>query len=168
MSRIEFQTEYWSPCIDIDEAGGTATVTVDGRALELANVVVEAHAVRFTLAGRHWRVPFARDGAHVHVAVAGAAFEWRPSEEAADDAGAHGASDSPDAVAPMPGKVIEVLVDAGQSVSAGDPLVLVEAMKMEQTLRATVAGTVTEIAATAGAMVALGEVLVRVEPDTDD
>ena len=92
----------------------------------------------------------------------------RPSEEAADDAGAHGASDSPDAVAPMPGKVIEVLVDAGQSVSAGDPLVLVEAMKMEQTLRATVAGTVTEIAATAGAMVALGEVLVRVEPDTDD
>ncbi|MBL0216043.1 MAG: ATP-grasp domain-containing protein [Myxococcales bacterium] len=45
-------------------------------------------------------------------------------------------------IAPMPGKVVRVLVDAGQEVAAGAALVVLEAMKMEHTVRATAAGTV--------------------------
>jgi propionyl-CoA carboxylase alpha chain len=45
-------------------------------------------------------------------------------------------------VAPMPGKVVKVLVSEGDLVAAGAPLVVLEAMKMEHTVRAAEAGTV--------------------------
>jgi acetyl/propionyl-CoA carboxylase alpha subunit len=48
-------------------------------------------------------------------------------------------------IAPMPGKVVKVLVTAGQEVAAGAALVVLEAMKMEHTVRATEAGTVREL-----------------------
>ncbi|MFT3697310.1 MAG: biotin carboxylase N-terminal domain-containing protein [Kofleriaceae bacterium] len=48
-------------------------------------------------------------------------------------------------VAPMPGKVVKVLVSKGQTVEAGAPLVVLEAMKMEHTVRATDGGTVSEL-----------------------
>jgi biotin carboxyl carrier protein len=65
--------------------------------------------------------------------------------------------------APMPGKVVRVLVRAGQEVEAGQGLVVVEAMKMQNELKSPKAGTVAELRARAGATVNAGEVLVVVE-----
>ena len=48
-------------------------------------------------------------------------------------------------VSPMPGKVVKVLVTVGQEVAVGAPLVVLEAMKMEHTVRAAAAGTVREL-----------------------
>jgi biotin carboxyl carrier protein len=48
-------------------------------------------------------------------------------------------------IAPMPGKVVKVLVGEGQEVAAGAALVVLEAMKMEHTVRAAVTGTVRAI-----------------------
>ncbi|MFC9896566.1 acetyl/propionyl/methylcrotonyl-CoA carboxylase subunit alpha [Nocardia sp. NPDC127579] len=62
---------------------------------------------------------------------------------------------------PMPGSVIAVLAEAGATVAAGDPVVVVEAMKMEHTLTAPTAGTV-EILATAGSQVRLDQPLARI------
>ena len=64
------------------------------------------------------------------------------------------------------GAVVEAHEDVavGQAVEAGDVLARVEAMKLETTLRAGVAGTVTEVHATAGAPASAGTVLVRVDP----
>ncbi|MEV0249047.1 acetyl/propionyl/methylcrotonyl-CoA carboxylase subunit alpha [Nocardia sp. NPDC050712] len=62
---------------------------------------------------------------------------------------------------PMPGSVIAVLVEPGASVDAGAPIVVVEAMKMEHTLTAPIAGTV-EILVAAGAQVRLDQPLARV------
>jgi propionyl-CoA carboxylase alpha chain len=56
-------------------------------------------------------------------------------------------------VAPMPGKVVKVLVDAGQEVAAGAPLVVLEAMKMEHTVRATSPGIVRAIHVAVGEQV---------------
>jgi acetyl-CoA/propionyl-CoA carboxylase biotin carboxyl carrier protein len=66
--------------------------------------------------------------------------------------------------APMQGTVVRVAVAEGQTVQAGDLLVVVEAMKMEQPLTAPCAGTVTGLAATAGAHVAAGQLLCTVTP----
>jgi propionyl-CoA carboxylase alpha chain len=67
-------------------------------------------------------------------------------------------------VAPMPGSILTVHVNAGQAVDAGDPIATLEAMKMEHAVVAPIAGTVAELAARAGDQVARGDVLAVVEP----
>jgi len=64
---------------------------------------------------------------------------------------------------PMPGKVVRHLVRVGDAVEAGQGVIVVEAMKMENELRAPAAGTVREIRAAEGAVVAGGAPLVVIE-----
>ena len=66
--------------------------------------------------------------------------------------------------APLPGAVTKVLVAVGDTVAEGDGLVVLEAMKMEHTLRANGAGTVTEVTAAPGQQVDVDDLLVVVEP----
>lgn len=66
--------------------------------------------------------------------------------------------------APMPGKILEVKATAGQDVKRGDPLVVMEAMKMEHTLAAPRDGKIAEVSATAGTQTSEGAVLVKLEP----
>jgi acetyl/propionyl-CoA carboxylase alpha subunit len=67
-------------------------------------------------------------------------------------------------LAPMPGLVRRVLVEVGALVTAGQPLLVLEAMKMEQTVAAP-AGVVAELRAKAGEQVSTGQVLAVVEPN---
>jgi biotin carboxyl carrier protein len=66
-------------------------------------------------------------------------------------------------VAPMPGKVLRVLVQPGQDVAARQPLVVVEAMKMENELSSPRAGRVKDVVAVEGQSVEAGRVLIIVE-----
>jgi len=63
--------------------------------------------------------------------------------------------------APMPGLVLRVLTQVGAVVAPGDPLIVLESMKMENTLRANGAGTVVEIPVQAGHAVEKGQLLVK-------
>ena len=63
----------------------------------------------------------------------------------------------------MPGKVVRVLAARGQTVAARHGVVVVEAMKMENELRATAAGTVRVVLAVAGTAVEKGAVLLELE-----
>ena len=67
--------------------------------------------------------------------------------------------------APMHGKVLVLSVVAGEKVTKGQRLAVLEAMKMEHTLTSPFAGTVTNIAVTAGSQVAEGARLMTIEPD---
>lgn len=66
--------------------------------------------------------------------------------------------------APMPGKVLEVKAKPGQEVKKGDPMIVLEAMKMEHTLAAPRDGKVAVVSAVAGAQTSEGAVLARLEP----
>ena len=66
---------------------------------------------------------------------------------------------------PMPGTVVKVLVENGQSVKEGDALIIVEAMKMETTLFAAIDGTVTEVNAKEKDQVDADFVLIKVKKD---
>jgi len=66
-------------------------------------------------------------------------------------------------LAPMPGLIVRVSVKAGDKVEAGQGLVVMEAMKMENELRATAAGTVRSVEVSAGTAVEKGALLVALE-----
>ena len=66
--------------------------------------------------------------------------------------------------APMPGLVLRIQVQPGQAVVAGQPVVALEAMKMENELRAVEAGVVRSVAVEAGQAVEKGAILVQFDP----
>ena len=63
---------------------------------------------------------------------------------------------------PMPGQVLRILVREGQAVQPGDSLVVLEAMKMEQTIRTTINGVVASVLVKIGQVVAPGQMLVEI------
>lgn len=65
--------------------------------------------------------------------------------------------------APMPGTILKVLVSAGQSVSKGDTLLILEAMKMENEITAPSDGTVSAVCVAAGDAVEVGKTLVTIK-----
>jgi 3-methylcrotonyl-CoA carboxylase alpha subunit len=69
--------------------------------------------------------------------------------------------------APMHGKVLAILVEAGAVVAKGERLAVVEAMKMEHALVAPIDGTVSEISAAIGAQVAEGAKIMTIESRED-
>jgi geranyl-CoA carboxylase alpha subunit len=120
----------------------------------------EGHALRYAIDGVQRRAQAVIDGNTLHLALAGAVFTFsEPSPYPARDKGA----DPRRARAPVTGVVAQVLVAAGDSVTAGQPLVCVEAMKMEMWLNAAAAGTVRAVHAKAKDPVAAGAVLVELE-----
>ena len=70
---------------------------------------------------------------------------------------------SGDIAAPMPGKVLQVLVQEGDVVDEAQPLVVLEAMKMENVIKASASGTVSLVAAIQGQAVEKGALLMRIE-----
>jgi biotin carboxyl carrier protein len=77
--------------------------------------------------------------------------------------GAAGGGHGQTVTAPLPGKITHVAVRAGDRVQAGDTLVVIEAMKMENEFKASAAGTIAEVRVQAGQPVNPGDVLVVLE-----
>ena len=113
-----------------------------------------------------------RVGGIVHLDLGGrsTAFRIAPPPDvdaAARGAVAHGAAGSTgpaEIVAPMPGAVLFVHVTAGASVDVGDPIVTIEAMKMEHLVTAAIAGRVVDLRARPADQVTRGQLLAVVEP----
>jgi len=83
--------------------------------------------------------------------------DWRQSASAAAAGGRQ------QVIASMPGKVVRVLVAEGDEMEAGQGLVVVEAMKMQNEMQAPKSGRVTSVTVAAGDTVAAGQVLVVIE-----
>ena len=106
-----------------------------------------------------------RDGGSLKDVVFMDGEAWYFGPRRADHAGGgHGPADG-SIMAPMPGSVIAVSVSEGDNVVRGRPLVVIEAMKMEQTLHAPFDGNVVELRVSPGTQVMEGELLMRIEGD---
>jgi 3-methylcrotonyl-CoA carboxylase alpha subunit len=114
------------------------------------------------VANGNLRVFGARTRNSILVAAGPATFEFVHIEGRAG-AARHGLA-APEVTAPMPGKVLKILVAKGESVEHGQPLVVIEAMKMETTLYAESAAVVKKINVAAGAMVDHGAVMIEFSP----
>lgn len=118
-------------------------------------VAIEARLVRIEIDGQQHAFEIARDE---RFDWAGAFAFPRVSRYPASESAASAEAAS----SPMPGKVLRILIAEGSEVKAGDPLVVLEAMKMEQTIRANAEGVVEAVLVTAGQVVAPGEALIRI------
>ncbi|MDA0925785.1 MAG: biotin/lipoyl-binding protein [archaeon] len=128
--------------------------THDGHRLEL-----HGERLKITLAdGTVHLAHAAKTGDVWWVHLNGHTFRWERMEPGATSSGHDGGL-----AAPMPGKVLEVLVDVGQSVTAGDALMVLEAMKMEHRIVATSGGVVTAVHFQANDQVAQGAALLSIE-----
>ncbi|MEE2030513.1 acetyl/propionyl/methylcrotonyl-CoA carboxylase subunit alpha [Rhodococcus chondri] len=136
-----------------DGPAHTLSVTLDGSTLA---VVLDGRRIAYRVAqvdGAVWL----SDG-HSTVSVR----ELREASVRGDDAHTGDA----DITSPMPGAVIAVPVEPGTAVTAGQTIVVVEAMKMEHALTAPIDGTV-ELFAAAGEQVKVDQLLARIAPHTD-
>ncbi|MFW6866670.1 acetyl/propionyl/methylcrotonyl-CoA carboxylase subunit alpha [Nocardioides sp. CPCC 206347] len=85
----------------------------------------------------------------------------KPKRSAGKKAGAAASGDS--VTSPMQGTIVKVAVEEGQTVAEGDVVVVLEAMKMEQPLKAHKAGTITGLSAEVGATIGNGEVVCEIK-----
>ncbi|WP_375269932.1 acetyl/propionyl/methylcrotonyl-CoA carboxylase subunit alpha, partial [Phenylobacterium sp.] len=131
-----------------------------------------ARTVRLYRDGEAVEAPIPQDGlgADVLLAQDGQIVVFEAGEAYAFEAvappalGGEGASGDGAITSPMPGKVVAVSVEAGQSVSRGQTLVTLEAMKMEHALAAPFDGVVETLSVAAGDQVSEGLVMVRLAP----
>jgi acetyl/propionyl-CoA carboxylase alpha subunit len=146
----------WEP-----RGGETYAVRCGDLRAEAQVISYESGRIRLSLDGvqRTFTITGAEDIFYVHSSEVSRAVTRLPRYP---DAGT--ASEQENHLAPMPGQVLKILVAAGQQISAGDPLVILEAMKMEQTIRASMDGVVEAVLVTQGDIVAPGDVLVHIAP----
>ncbi|MEU9160235.1 biotin carboxylase N-terminal domain-containing protein [Streptomyces sp. NPDC048424] len=152
------------PAIEARGSGGSAPgAPARGRILTRTTdtVTIELDGVthRFSHAASPEGTWLGRDGDSWHVQA------YDPVAANLSGAGRGGAETL---AAPMPGTVTVVKVAVGDKVTAGQSLLVVEAMKMEHVISAPHAGTVTELDVTPGSTVAMDQVLAVVTPDEDE
>jgi biotin carboxyl carrier protein len=151
--------------VEVRPEGHRVAVTVDGRTLEIDHVDLGGGFANLLVAGRSYDVVVSRQGSAFRVAFpeGEVLLELGPASRGGLAAPRAAASGPARILAPMPGKIVRLLVEPGQQVQADQGLVVVEAMKMENELRAPRAGRVRETSVREGQAVEMGAVLVVVE-----
>jgi acetyl-CoA/propionyl-CoA carboxylase biotin carboxyl carrier protein len=168
----------WSSWLVAVAGGEPVEVRLRGRADNAQVVVADGEPVT---AAAHWdgqdlvldtagttrRFACARDGSVLWLGVDGRAWPLTETGRLAAASTATGAAASGPLTSPMPGTVLAVRAAVGDHVTAGTPLVVVEAMKMEHTITAAVDGVVAQMYVRAGQQVALDEPLAVVDPEAN-
>ena len=144
----------------VRESKGGLQVSVNGTAYILDVQEVAAGTYRLREGDRHQTFHCVTDGGDVLFFWNGVAYRLEKDDEARPTAQRHV---SGGLETPMPGKVIKVSVSPGQRVTKGQEILVVEAMKMENAIRAPRDGTVRSVTARVGEMVAPGVVLAELE-----
>lgn len=104
-----------------------------------------------------------RLGETLWIHLDGETFTYEPEKRGSRKRKAGAGSSATDVSAPMPGKITKVVVAEGAAVTEGQLLIVMEAMKMEYSLKAAVSGTVKSVKCKTGDQVSLGQLLVAVE-----
>jgi biotin carboxyl carrier protein len=147
-------------------ADGTFRAHLDGKENAANAVPVGSGRYSILLAGRSIDVSVQPDGDALHVRCDGRDFRAQvvdPRSWRAAAGGALEAAGPQKVITPMPGKVIRVLVAAGDQVKAGGGLIVVEAMKMQNEIRAPKSGTVSRVLVTEGQAVRAQEALIVID-----
>jgi acetyl/propionyl-CoA carboxylase alpha subunit len=149
--------EVRAPSLD-----GPASLRRQGEWVEIGRATVSDERVDLTSEGirRRYSVRVSPHAAEVSGPEGQSSFARRGEDDPDDQRGLAG-----ECRAPLPGTIAKILVTEGDAVVEGDVLVVLEAMKMEHTLRAAGAGTVSEVFFEVGQQVDVGDLLMAVTPE---
>src|SRR5690625_2906822 len=143
-----------------------ARVQVGDGEIHRGSVEVDDGELRVTLAGRRRCYTFAEDDGQLWISDERGTWQLREAQESTV-VRSGGGPRSAEIVSPMPGAVIAVNVESEVTVAEGDPIVVVEAMKMEHTLAAPISGRV-EVLVSVGEQVKVDQVLARLIPESSE
>ncbi len=151
--------------LDLSRAAGSWSCRLDGRDVELDAVLARPDVLSLRIGNQAYEVKCERVGEDLHLWVGSVRF----AAEVRDPRSLRGRIRALDEhgpkklTAPMPGKIVRVLVSQGDEVEAGSGVLVVEAMKMQNEIKSPKKGTIQKILVSEGAAVNAGDVLAIVE-----
>ncbi|KAF1853686.1 hypothetical protein Lal_00006936 [Lupinus albus] len=153
---LHFEDDSGNSEVLIDYAGDGRQwqLQIGGNTHTLALYATHADSVRIALDGRTLQADVAWEGEELHLFDGRNQHSLRLPDPMAH--AGHTEAEGGRLTAPMPGKIVALLVDQGASVTQGTPLLIMEAMKMEHTIAAPSAGTVEALRYAVGDQVAEG------------
>ena len=150
--------------LDLNRQEGGWSCRLDGREVEVDAVLARPDVLSLRIGNRAYEVKCERVGGDLHLWVGSVRFAAEVRDprslrgvRAVDD---HGPKKL---TAPMPGKIVRVLVSQGDEVETGAGVLVVEAMKMQNEIKSPKKGTIQKILVSEGAAVNAGDVLAIVE-----
>jgi biotin carboxyl carrier protein len=151
--------------LELERADGRWMCRLDQRSIEVDAVLARPDVLLLRIGNKAYEVKCERVAGEIHLWVGSARFavevrdprSLRGRARAADDHGPRKLT------APMPGKIVRVLVEAGAAVEAGAGVLVVEAMKMQNEIKSPKKGTIQKILVGVGAAVNAGDLLAIVE-----
>ncbi len=161
--RYQINTAAVAAALTPAQPGAPLHIAVDQTALIISSYSISGHTITMVVDGRRrsWRWACVADEWWItdgRSLVRLRTLPLLPEPQTGADAGGS-------LRAPMPGAVLAILVGVGDHVAAGQPLLKLEAMKMEHTIRTAAAGTVSAIYCQAGETVEADAVLIAIEED---
>jgi biotin carboxyl carrier protein len=161
--KCEIELDGKLRSVESFHTGERARWTIDGRALDANAVEVSPGIYSILIGGKSFEARVeSKSDSELRVTVAGREFnaairnprKWKRNRAAGAEA-----EGRQQVTAPMPGKIVLVLVKTGEAVDAGQGIVVVEAMKMQNEIRSPKSGTVERLLVVAGQTVNAGELV---------
>lgn len=151
--------------LELSQADGRWVCRLEGREVEMDAVLARPDVISLRMGNKAYEVKCERVGGEMHLWVGSVRYatqvrdprSLRSRGRAADDRGPRKLT------APMPGKVVRVLLGEGAEVEAGGGVLVVEAMKMQNEVKSPKKGTIQKVVVREGAAVNAGDVLAIVE-----
>jgi biotin carboxyl carrier protein len=151
--------------LELNRADGRWDCRLDGREVKIDAVLARRDVLSILIEGKAYEIKRERTATDMHLWVGSAryAVQLRDPRSLRSRASTDDGKGPRKLLAPMPGKVVRVLVKEESEVEAGQGLVVVEAMKMQNEIKSPKKGVVRKLVAAEGANVNAGDVLAVVE-----
>lgn len=152
--------------LELQRVEGRWLCRLDGREIEMDAVLARHDVLSILIGGKAYEIKRERTANDLHFWVGGARYaaELRDPRSLRSRQGAAGDEQGPKKlIAPMAGKVVRVLLQENSPVEAGQGVLVVEAMKMQNEIKSPKKGVLQKIVATEGTAVNTGDVLAIVE-----
>ena len=155
--------------VAIEGKDGQFRVTVGDQEIAIDALKLSDYLLNISANGKQKRVFVAESGNKTYVHIDGMVFAFDDADAVSNARGAtHSASGAAGAItSPMPGNLIKLMVSEGDKVTEGQPLVIVEAMKMENEIRSPANGIVKKVRYSVGDLVDAGVPIVELETEAE-